>query len=223
MYTENKLKRGRPKKTAPDPKETPVQPQETVPEPKETPAIIQAPRRRVGNPALTGDAVTATASETAALIDQGLQLAHLPNIDMTDPDAVQHRIDEYFAIVRANGNKPTVAGLGLALNGMDRQTLYQIRSGNYRRENPPYNLPEAVSVIIKKNYKIMEELWENYMQQGKINPVSGIFLGKNNYGYQDKTEYVLTPNSPTAADLDQKQLLDRYGIDSESSDSDSAT
>jgi hypothetical protein len=24
--------------------------------------------------------------------------------------------------------------------------------------------------------------------------VSGIFLGKNNFGYQDKQEYVLTPN-----------------------------
>ena len=41
---------------------------------------------------------------------------------------------------------------------------------------------------------MMEELWENYMQNGKINPVSGIFLGKNNYGYADKQEYVLTPN-----------------------------
>jgi hypothetical protein len=40
----------------------------------------------------------------------------------------------------------------------------------------------------------MEQLWENYMQNGKINPVSGIFLGKNHYGMQDKTEYVVTPN-----------------------------
>jgi hypothetical protein len=32
------------------------------------------------------------------------------------------------------------------------------------------------------------------MTNGKINPVSGIFLGKNNFGYQDKQEYVLTPN-----------------------------
>ena len=40
----------------------------------------------------------------------------------------------------------------------------------------------------------MEFMWENMMQNGKINPVSGIFLGKNNFGYQDKQEYVLTPN-----------------------------
>ena len=33
------------------------------------------------------------------------------------------------------------------------------------------------------------------MTSGKINPVSGIFLGKNNFGYQDKQEYVVTPNT----------------------------
>ena len=32
------------------------------------------------------------------------------------------------------------------------------------------------------------------MQNGKITPVSGIFLGKNNFGYKDQQEYVLTPN-----------------------------
>ena len=33
------------------------------------------------------------------------------------------------------------------------------------------------------------------MANGKINPVSGIFLGKNHFGYQDKQEYVVTPNT----------------------------
>ena len=48
----------------------------------------------------------------------------------------------------------------------------------------------------------MELLWENYMQNGKINPVSGIFLGKNNFGYQDKQEMVLTPNTNNEPDYD---------------------
>ena len=42
---------------------------------------------------------------------------------------------------------------------------------------------------------MLEALWEDYMQNGKINPVSGIFLGKNNFGYLDKQEYVVTPNT----------------------------
>ena len=60
----------------------------------------------------------------------------------------------------------------------------------------------------------MENLWENYMQNGKINPVSGIFLGKNNFGYQDKTEYVVTPNTHSDSDYDADDIRKRYLTDS---------
>ena len=56
----------------------------------------------------------------------------------------------------------------------------------------------------------MENMWENYMNSGKINPVSGIFLGKNNFGYQDKTEYVLTPNTNTDNDYSADEIRERY-------------
>ena len=64
----------------------------------------------------------------------------------------------------------------------------------------------------------MENLWENYMQNGKINPVSGIFLGKNNFGYQDKTEHVLTPKVQQDNDYDADSIRKRYLIDSDSED-----
>jgi len=44
------------------------------------------------------------------------------------------------------------------------------------------------------------------MLNGKINPVSGIFLGKNHYGYVDKVDYVVQAK-PTMSEDD---LLDRY-------------
>ena len=44
------------------------------------------------------------------------------------------------------------------------------------------------------------------MQNGKINPVSGIFLAKNNYGYVDKVEHVVEAK----ATLDENQLKNRY-------------
>ena len=56
----------------------------------------------------------------------------------------------------------------------------------------------------------MENLWETYMNSGKINPVSGIFLGKNNFGYQDKTEYVLTPNQKQESDYNADEISKRY-------------
>ena len=58
---------------------------------------------------------------------------------------------------------------------------------------------------------------ENYMQNGKINPVAGIFLMKNNMGYQDKQEVVVTPNQQfgeqiPAEKLEQKYLEDVIGV-----------
>jgi hypothetical protein len=107
--------------------------------------------------------------------------------------------------------KPTVAGLGLALNCMDRRRLLEIRTDVQDRNN---TLPTLTRDLIKKAYKIMENQWENYMQNGKKNPVSGIFLGKNNFGYQDKTEYVLTPNTNSDSPVDKEDIMSRYAIDS---------
>ena len=65
----------------------------------------------------------------------------------------------------------------------------------------------------KKAYFLLENLWESYMNSGKINPVSGIFLGKNNFGYQDKTEYVVTPNTQRD-EYDPEDIRRRYLGDS---------
>jgi hypothetical protein len=67
----------------------------------------------------------------------------------------------------------------------------------------------------------MENLWENYMQNGKINPVAGIFLGKNNFGYQDKTEYVVTPNQRQESDYSEAEIRERLGLPQRSSNSES--
>ena len=71
-------------------------------------------------------------------------------------------------------------------------------------------LRQDVTDCIKKAYILLENLWETYMSSGKVNPVAGIFLGKNNYGYQDKTEYVLTPNQQSDNDYDADEIRERY-------------
>lgn len=72
-------------------------------------------------------------------------------------------------------------------------------------------LPKDVTDSVKKAYTFMEQNWEDYMQNGKINPVAGIFLGKNNYGYQDKTEYVITPNQGEQ-EYSQAEIRQRLGL-----------
>ena len=146
------------------------------------------------------------------IIMKNLEIADLPEIDLMDVNAVKARIREYFSIEAKYGYKPTVAGLGMALNGMSRARLWEIRTGNFGNvRGITTRLPVAVMDEIKKAYAIMEQWWEDYMQNGKINPVAGIFLGKNLYGYQDKTEYVLTPNTD-GADYSEADIRARLGL-----------
>ena len=161
-------------------------------------------------------------------INVSLQLFKLPPIDLREPEQVQTRLEQYFQIHFEADMKPTVAGMAMAL-GIDRRRLWEIKSGALIGGHTKIDLPTLTVDSIKKAYDFMENLWENYMQNGKINPVSGIFLGKNNFGYQDKTEYVVTPNTHNDSDYNAEDIRARYltdsatlpTIDSPDSDSDS--
>ena len=142
----------------------------------------------------------------------GLWLMNLPKIDVRDPEAVQKRLNDYFGYMASQDAKPTVAGMAMAL-GMDRRRLWEIKTGNYHTSKSLEDLPNEVTDLIKKAYSLMEYLWENYMVNGKINPVTGIFLGKNNFGYQDKQEMVLTPNTQNESYFSEDDLRKRYMIE----------
>lgn len=185
-------------------------------EQKDVQVIKKKPRG--GNSPVIGDnGLMLEKGDNAKIMSINIALFNMQDIDMTDAQAVTGRLGEYFALYEQADLKPTVAGMAIALNGMSRQTLTAIAhdrvtgSTGYKSALPP-----EVTATIKKAYKIMENMWETYMNSGKINPVSGIFLGKNNYGYQDKTEYVLTPNQQNDSDYDAEDIRQRYLIDSDS-------
>ena len=146
-------------------------------------------------------------------INVSLQLFKLPPIDLREPEQVQTRLEQYFQIHFEADMKPTVAGMAMAL-GVDRRRLWEIKSGALIGGHTKIDLPTLTVDSIKKAYDFMENLWENYMQNGKINPVSGIFLGKNNFGYQDRTEYVVTPNTHNDSDYNAEDIRKRYLTDS---------
>jgi len=110
-----------------------------------------------------------------------------------------------------NDFKPTVASYAASL-GYSRKSLWALM--NNQSIGGWENLPTLSIDYIKKGYSSLEQLWEYYMQNGKINPVSGIFLGKNNFGYVDKTEHVVEPR----ATLDDSDLEKKYLTTSDSGD-----
>ena len=160
------------------------------------------------SPVIGDNGLMVEPGDNAKYIHNAMQLSTLPKIDLRDSDAVENRIQEFFRIQFENDLKPTVSGLGIAL-GLDRRRLWEIKTGNYGTQKSLEELPTLTKDSIKKAYEMMENLWENYMQNGKINPVSGIFLGKNNFGYQDKQEMVLTPNTNNEPDYNIDDIKKR--------------
>lgn len=110
----------------------------------------------------------------------------LPPIDISDEKQVAQRIKDYFSFCLDNDRKPNMRGLGNWL-GVDRTTVHSWMVGEYRAETHSH--------LIKKAVDIMEELWVDYMTNGKVNPAAGIFLGKNMFGYKDVQDVIIQPKT----------------------------
>jgi hypothetical protein len=165
---------------------------------------------RGGNNVLTDAALHLEPGDNTKYMAVSMQLFNLPTIDLHKPEQVQERLNKYFEIHAQADMKPTVAGMAMAL-GVDRRRLWEIKTDVANRNQ---SLPDETRDLIKKAYDFLETLWENYMHNGKINPVSGIFLAKNNFGYQDKVEHVLTPNMNNDSDYSAEDIRARYVTDS---------
>lgn len=135
-----------------------------------------------------------------------MQFNNLPVVDLHDSEQVRDRINLFFNMCFENDFKPTVASYAASL-GCNRKELWALIAQPEYGQRNYNNLPTLTYDYIKKGYSSLEQLWESYMQNGKINPVSGIFLGKNNFGYVDKTEHVIEPKATLNEDeLEQKYL-----------------
>lgn len=199
---------------------------------KENPTPTRKPKKHSGggskSPVIGNNMLILNEGDNTKYLSINAALMNMPNIDLNDPVAVQQRLMEYFELYAEADMKPTVVGMAAALNGHSRRWLYAV-THDVPTGGKGYmaNIPKESANYIKKAYVLLENLWENYMLNGKVNPVVGIFLGKNNYGYQDKTEYVVTPNNQNEEEYDVNDIKKRYATTIETTErkqlSDSAT
>ena len=199
---------------------------------KENPTPTRKPKKHSGggskSPVIGNNMLILNEGDNTKYLSINAALMNMPNIDLNDPVAVQQRLMEYFELYAEADTKPTVVGMAAALNGHSRRWLYAV-THDVPTGGKGYmaNIPKESANYIKKAYVLLENLWENYMLNGKVNPVVGIFLGKNNYGYQDKTEYVVTPNNQNEEEYDVNDIKKRYATTIETTErkqlSDSAT
>lgn len=136
------------------------------------------------------------------IITKTMRLWDLPSIDIQNNEQVAQRCTEYFRICAEEDMKPSVEGLAFAL-GINRTTLWEWRTGKYGKNTDVQN-------TLKKACEYLNMALVEYMQNGKINPIPALFLLKNNHGYTDKQEVVVTPNNPLGDGAERSQLEDKY-------------
>lgn len=138
--------------------------------------------------------------EITQLMRQAIEIKEWPAVDLDNDHAVDDRINQYWMYCAERDTRPMVSGMALAL-GIDRRTLNDWKNGKSRG-----GLGSSRSDLIKKAYNILEYMWEQYMTTGKINPASGCFIGKNNFGYVDEMKLEVTPNTGLQQDRTPEEI-----------------
>lgn len=138
----------------------------------------------------------ADSGENSRYLEHNLSIAYLEKIDPHDPAQVSERTIDYFMICKEHDMKPSVAGYALAL-GVNRQMLSSWMTGKYRQN-------AQCLEVIRQAYALLDAQMEDWMLNGKVNPVAGIFLAKNTLGYRDQSEVIVSPTNNT---MDAEMLI----------------
>ncbi len=128
------------------------------------------------------------ADENENYIRHSMELfAYLPlNMRLCQPNEIEERCLDYFQKCIEDNMKPNVAGFALAI-GCTRVTLMNYISGVTA-------IPSENQAVLIHFYSVLNSLMEDYIMNGKMHPLSGVFLSKNNFGYKDSSEIVQVEN-----------------------------
>ena len=144
--------------------------------------------------------VQAEPGDNSKYTRHNLELFLLNPISFESAEETAERTALYFEICNRNDMKPSVAGYALAI-GISRQELWNIVSGKRVK-------PSAVVDVLKRAYDMLNAQMEDYMQNGKIHPIAGIFLSKNHFGYQDRQEIEVSAHTDAGRSPDE--LAQKY-------------
>ena len=163
-------------------------------------AIKTVVKRKHGTLPSEDAALSTEPGDNARYVRLAMASWNLPPIDISDPQQVQDRIILYFQHCAENDRKPQLTGMANWL-GVSRDTLNSWKRGEYRKDTH--------SDIVQKAVSALEEMWADYMMNGKVSPPNGIFIGKNWFGYKDIQDVVVTPNNPLD-NMAPDTVSDRY-------------
>ena len=132
-----------------------------------------------------------------------MMLMNLPQLDLTDGNDVWARTCQYFEMCSTMDEKPSVEGYALAL-GVERRTLNKWMNGG----TP--TLPEDVLKAVSKGYQLLGAQMSSFMLNGKINPIAGIFLMRNNLGYTNVDQVQEEEKPVEEKQVDADEMIRRF-------------
>lgn len=135
-----------------------------------------------------------------------LVISKLPKISTSDLPALRKRFYDYLDLcVKYNmkvGNMAAYAAMGV-----DRDTVNCWESGKRRSSQKEY---QEFAREIKRVCGMYREM---LMQDGAINPVTGLFWQKNYDGLQDQQEIITATKDPLGENMSRKEIEDRFSAD----------
>lgn len=136
--------------------------------------------------------------ENRAYLDFAMEGVNLPEIDVSDPQQVLERCSLYFSRCSEEGLRPGIAAMCVWI-GINRTRWQKWVSGE--------EFKTTHYALCNKINGIFDAQMEAYMQNGKINPVSGIFIMKNNYGYKDEQEHKVEAKDTSIQEMNMREIL----------------
>ena len=140
--------------------------------------------------------INMTPDDNSRLTQFALKVFQIETPNLHDPEDVQRAILEYFRLCDEHHTRPGNLGLYAAV-GMTRQDFFDVKNGR----NKSKISPEAFD-IVKKAARTIGVYRENLAAEGKINPVTYIFMSKNFDGLRDQAEITVS----AADQADQPRL-----------------
>ena len=159
--------------------------------------VVNAVKKRGSKPASLEAYNTATKQEMQTMIGNVLYW-YKREMVQSDEECAE-RLNEFFRRINETGEIPTVEKMCLSL-GPVRSVVWEWENGSKGK---------ARANIIKRAKEILAALDAELVSNNKIPQVTYIFRAKNFYSMADKTEVVLTPNSPLDG-KSEEELATRY-------------
>lgn len=122
-------------------------------------------------------------------------------LDCNDVAEMERRFARYLELC-AQWNMKVGNMAAYAAIGIDKDTAYEWTTR--RTMNPERTR------FVKKVQQVCALYREGLMEDGKVNPVTGIFWQKNYDGLKDQQEVVLTPNNPLGEAQNAEELRQKY-------------